>query len=89
MSSTPVVVRYVVGVGGAVCVDKHKVVHYSHTAPKLSSPDGYRLGIASSQYCIKPTQQNRVVLALQILPTLHIQVFIPRVACVLMGANYP
>ena len=69
VSSTPAVVRCAVGVGGAVWVDKHRVIHYSHTAPKLSSPDGYRLGITPSQYCIKPTQQNRVVLALQILPT--------------------
>ena len=69
MSSTPAVVRGSVGVGGAVWVDKHRVFHYSHTAPKLSSPDGYRLGITPSQYCIKPkpTQQNRVVLALQTL----------------------
>ena len=69
MSSTPAVVRGSVGVGGAVWVDKHRVIHYSHTAPKLSSPDGYRLGITPSQYCIKPTQQNKIVLALQMLPT--------------------
>ena len=48
-SSTPAVVRCVVGVGGAVWVDKHRVIHYSHTAPKLSSPDAYRLGITLSQ----------------------------------------
>ena len=68
-SSTPVVVYCVVGVGGAVWVDEHRVIHYSHTALKLSSPDGYRLGITLSQYCIRPTQQNRVVLAPQIRPT--------------------
>ena len=62
-------VRCVVGVGGAVWVDKHRVIHHSHTAFKLCSPDGYRLGITPSQHRIKPTQQNRVVLALQILPT--------------------
>ena len=50
-------------------VCKHRVIHCSHTAPKLSSPDGYRLGITPSQHCIKPAQKNRVVLALQILPT--------------------
>ena len=33
--------------------------HYRTQTPKLSSPDGYRLGIEPSQYCIKPTQ-NRV-----------------------------
>ena len=65
------VVRCVVGVGGAVWVDKHRVIHYSHTVPKLSSPDGYRLGITPSQYCIKPTQQNSVVLALPILLTIR------------------
>ena len=69
VSSTQAVVRCAAGVGGAVRVGKHRVINYSHTAPKLSSPDGYRLGIAPSQYCIKPTTQNRVVLALQILPT--------------------
>ena len=71
MSSTPAVVRGSVGVGGAVWVDKHRVIHYSHTASKLYSPDGCRLGTTPSQYCIKPTQKNRVVLALQILPTHH------------------
>ena len=30
--------------------------HYGTQTPKLSSPDGYRLGITPSQYCIKPTQ---------------------------------
>ena len=30
--------------------------HYQTQTPKLSSPDGYRLGITPSQYCIKPTQ---------------------------------
>ena len=60
-------VRCIVGVGGAVWVAKHRVIRYSHTAPKMSSPDGYRLRITPSQYCIKP-QQNSVVLALPILP---------------------
>ena len=40
---------------GAVWVDKHRVIIIEHR-PKLSSPDGYRLGITPSQYCIKPTQ---------------------------------
>ena len=69
VSSTPAVVRCAAGVGGAVWVDEHRVIHHSHTASKLCSPDGYRLGTTPPQYCIKPTQQNRVVLALQILPT--------------------
>ena len=73
VSSAPAVVRCAVGVGGAVWVDKHRVIQYSHTASKLYSPDGYRLGITPSLYCIKPTQQNRVVLALQILPTCPIK----------------
>ena len=34
--------------------------HYRTQTPKLSSPDGYRLGITPSQYCIKPTHENRV-----------------------------
>ena len=68
-SSTPAVVRCVVGVGGAVWVHEHRVIRSSHTAPKLPSPEGYILGITPSQYCIQPTKQSRAVLALQILPT--------------------
>ena len=60
VSSTPAVVRCAAGVGGAVWVDEHRVIHHSHTASKLCSPDGYRLGTTPPQYCIKPTQQNRV-----------------------------
>ena len=61
--STPAVVRCVSGVDGSVWVDKQRVIHHSHTAPKLSSLDGYRFGTTPSQYRIIPTQQNRVVLA--------------------------
>ena len=39
---------------GAFWVDKQSD-HYRTQTPKLSSPDGYRLGITPSQYCIKPT----------------------------------
>ena len=38
--------------------------HYRTQTPKLSSPDGYRLGITPSQYCIKPSRIESV-LALQ------------------------
>ena len=76
VSSTPSVVRRAVGVGGAVWVDRHRVIHNSHTTSKRYSPDGYRLGSTPSQYCIKPTQQNRVVLALQILPTCHLNNYV-------------
>ena len=72
-SSTPAVVRCVVSVRDAVSVETqaqiHRVTQFSHTASKLNSPVGYRLGIAPSQHSIKPTQQNRVILELQILPT--------------------
>ena len=61
----------------AIWVDKHKVIDYSHTAPELSSPDGYRLGITPSQYRIKPTQKNSVVHALQI-PTCPLKNYVTR-----------
>ena len=53
---------------GAVWVDKQSD-HYRTQTPKLSSPDGYRLGITPSQYCIKPTLQNRVSSCTTILLT--------------------
>ena len=66
-SSTPAVVRCVVSVGGAVWVEKHGMIYYSPHRRPSCFPHGYILGNTPSQYCTKTIQQNRVVLALQIL----------------------